>query len=74
MRFIDRFFENIFRNNININRDDDYNRSRKTYVIDEQDEEQNEFVKDFLNYDQDESKDEIFYFENLNYYDSNYST
>ena len=36
-RFIDRFFENIFRNNVD-NRENDYNRSRKTYVIDEQNE------------------------------------
>ena len=46
-RFIDRFFENIFRNNVNVNRDDDYNRSRKTYVIDEQNEKQDEFKKKF---------------------------
>ena len=73
-RFIDRFFENIFRNNVN-SRENDYNRSRRAYVIDEQNEEfiEKKIEKDFFNDDQNSSKNETFYFEKLNYYNSNYS-
>ena len=74
-RSINRFSENIFRNNVNINRENDYNRSRKTYVIDEQNEKliEKKIEKNFFNDDQNSSKNETFYFEKLNYYNSNYS-
>ena len=73
-RFTDRFLKNIFRNNVD-NRENDYNRSRKAYVIDEQNEEfiEKKTEKDFFNDDQNSSKNETFYFEKLNYYNSNYS-
>ena len=74
-RFIDRFSENIFRDNINSNRENDYNRSRKTYVIDEQNKKfiEKKIEKNFFNDDQNSSKNETFNFEKLNYYNSNYS-